>query len=113
MIGMIVVLFILGMVMPALALIIVCTPLFHPIAVNTLGYDPIWFGVIMVLMMECAAMTPPYGINLFMVKAVRKDIKTTDIYKGIIPFVGAMIVAIVLVMVFPDIATFLPNALRG
>lgn len=112
MIGMIGILFILGMVMPAMALIIVFTPLFYPIAVTALGFDPIWFGVIMVLMFETAAMTPPYGINLFMVKAVQRDISTGALYTGIIPFVVCMIVAAAILMVFPEVATFLPGILH-
>lgn len=113
MIGVILIMFVLGCFIPSMALIIVCTPLFYPVVVSSLHYDPIWFGVQMVLMMECGAMTPPYGINLFMVKAVQKDTPIIQIFKGVLPFTAMMIIANGILLVWPGMATLLPNLLKG
>ncbi|MBE0601725.1 MAG: TRAP transporter large permease subunit, partial [Firmicutes bacterium] len=102
---------ILGCFIDALALILLTIPIFYPVAVGTLGYDPIWFGVIIVLVVAMGVITPPVGMNVFIVKGVAGDIATETIFKGVWPFVIALIVCIALLIAFPQIVTFLPNML--
>jgi tripartite ATP-independent transporter DctM subunit len=102
---------ILGCLMPTIAMIILTLPIFYP-TVQALGYDPIWFGVIMVLMMEMAVITPPIGVNVFGIFSVAKDIPLYTIFRGILPYISAIVALIMLLIAFPRIATFLP-ALMG
>ncbi|MFH1153976.1 MAG: TRAP transporter large permease [Pseudomonadota bacterium] len=101
-----------GCFMDSLALIMLTIPIFFPIVIN-LGYDPIWFGVIIVLVTEMGVITPPVGINVYVVYGVAQqiipDIRLESIFKGIIPFLIAVIVGIILLMIFPQIVLFLPN----
>jgi TRAP-type C4-dicarboxylate transport system permease large subunit len=84
-------------------------PIFYPIAVNNLGYDPIWFGVIVVLVVDMGVITPPVGMNVFIIKGVAPEIPLETIFSGIWPFLIAIIVCIIILMVFPGLVTFLPN----
>ena len=110
--GMVIVIYlILGMIIDALPLILLTIPIFYPLVTDTLGYDPIWFGVIILLITSMAVMTPPVGVNVYIVKGVAKDVPLETIFNGIWPFVLADLVAITLLIAFPVIATFLPNLL--
>jgi len=100
--------FIGGFFMDAMGLIVVTIPIFYPI-VEKLGFDPIWFGVIVVLVGEMGVITPPVGVNVFVIKGIAPDIPLEKIFKGILPFLVALIVFTILLMIFPAIATFLPN----
>ena len=102
---------ILGCFIDALALILLTIPIFYPVAVNTLGYDPIWFGAIIVLVVAMGVITPPVGMNVFIVKGVAGDIPTETIFKGVWPFVIALMACVALLIAFPQIVTFLPNLL--
>lgn len=82
-------------------------PIFFPV-ILALGFDPIWYGVIIVLMVEMAAITPPVGLNVFVIKGVAKDVPLETIFKGVYPFVGALLICVVLLVIIPQIATFLP-----
>ncbi|PKM86535.1 MAG: C4-dicarboxylate ABC transporter permease, partial [Firmicutes bacterium HGW-Firmicutes-12] len=103
---------ILGCFIDALALVLLTIPIFYPVVVGTLGYDPIWFGVIVVLVVAMGVITPPVGMNVYIIKGVAPDIPLETIFKGIWPFLGALILCIILLMIFPGIATFLPNLLK-
>lgn len=104
-------LLILGCIMDEFIIVLICAPLYTPIAVN-LGFDPIWFGILMILNMEIAIQTPPYGFALFYLKGVAPEGTTMlEIYKSIIPFVGVKFVVLITCMVFPGIVTYLPNLL--
>ncbi|NSW91123.1 MAG: TRAP transporter large permease [Firmicutes bacterium] len=103
--------FVLGCFIDALALILLTIPIFYPVAVNVLGYDPIWFGVIIVLVVAMGVITPPVGMNVFIIKGVAPDIPTETIFKGIWPFLIALFVCMGLLIAFPRIVTFLPNLL--
>jgi tripartite ATP-independent transporter DctM subunit len=81
-------------------------PLIYPIIVH-LGFDPIWFGVVLVLLMEMGLATPPIGLNVFLLSTVT-DVPMKTIFRGVWPFVGAIFVAIVIVVAFPELALFLP-----
>lgn len=104
--------FIGGCFMDSLGLIMLTIPIFYPIVTN-LGYDPIWFGVIIVLVTEMGVITPPVGINVYVVYGVSRgvvgDISLEDIFRGIVPFLMATVVGIIILMIFPIIILFLPN----
>lgn len=104
---------ILGCFIDALALILLTIPIFYPVAVGTLGYDPIWFGVIIVLVVAMGVITPPVGMNVYIVKGVAGDIPTEKIFKGVWPFVFALLACVILLIIFPGIVTFLPNLING
>lgn len=103
--------FFLGCFIDALALILLTVPIFYPVVVNTLGYDPIWFGVIIVLVVAMGVITPPVGMNVYVIKGVVPDVPLESIFRGIWPFLAAIIICIIILIIFPQIATFLPNLL--
>ncbi|NIS62483.1 MAG: TRAP transporter large permease subunit [Proteobacteria bacterium] len=100
-----------GCFMDSLALILLTIPIFFPVAVS-LGYDPIWFGVIIVMVTEMGVITPPVGVNVYVVSGVAKDVPLEVIFKGIVPLLLALILAIILMVLFPQIALFLPSFMR-
>lgn len=108
--------FILGFIMPIGGIIMVTAPIFFPLMAS-LGFSKLWFGVLMVMNVEISFITPPFGFNLFYLKAVTPEIDpsitTGDIYRAVIPFVGCVIVAMVIIMLVPGIATWLPRTLMG
>jgi C4-dicarboxylate transporter DctM subunit len=107
--GVIVLLYLVGgCFMDALALITLTVPIIYPV-VLVLGFDPIWFGVIIVLVTEMGVITPPVGVNVYVIKGVAKDVPLETIFRGIFPFLAAIIVAVIILMFVPQIATFLPS----
>ena len=100
--------FIGGFFMDSMALVVVTIPIFFPL-VQKLGFDPIWFGVIIVLVAEMGVITPPVGVNVFVIKGIAPDIPLNTIFRGILPFLVALIILTVIITVFPQIATFLPS----
>ncbi len=100
---------VMGMFLDDTAMLVIVAPLYVPL-VKTLGFNPIWYGVLYTITCQIAYMTPPFGYNLFLMRAMApKEITLTDIYKSIVPFVLVMVAALVLIMVFPDIALWLPT----
>jgi len=102
---------ILGCFIDALALVLLTVPIFYPVVVDSLGYDPIWFGVIVVLVVAMGVITPPVGMNVYIIKGVAPDIPLETIFKGIWPFLGAVVVCIIILIIFPGLTTFLPDLL--
>jgi C4-dicarboxylate transporter DctM subunit len=100
-----------GCVIDALALIMLTVPIFYPVVLS-LGYDPIWFGVIIVLVTQIGVITPPVGVNVYVVSGVARDIPLHVIFKGVVPLLIALIVATLLMLPFPQIALFLPNMMH-
>ena len=98
----------MGFFMDALALVTLTIPIVYPV-VLALGFDPIWFGVIIVLVTEMGVITPPVGINVYVIKGIAEDVPLETIFRGILPFLLALIVAVIILMSFPQIATFLPG----
>ncbi len=98
----------LGCLMDAMAMIILTVPIIFPV-VTALGFDPIWFGVIIVMTVELGLIHPPVGMNVFVIKSVVKDVSFTTIFKGVLPFVATDILRLVLLISFPVIATYLPS----
>jgi TRAP-type mannitol/chloroaromatic compound transport system permease large subunit len=91
------------------AMLIIVAPLYVPLVIE-LGFDPIWYGVLYTITCQIAYLTPPFGYNLFLMKAMApKEITINDIYRSIVPFVGVMIVGLLIVMAFPKIALWLPS----
>jgi C4-dicarboxylate transporter DctM subunit len=97
-----------GTFMDSLAMITLTVPIIFPV-VKELGFDPIWFGVIIVLITEMGVISPPEGINVFVIKGIAKDVPLTTIFRGVMPYLYAMIVAALILLFVPQIATFLPN----
>lgn len=100
-----------GCFIDAIPLIILTIPILFPIVMK-LGYDPIWFGVIIVLVTCMGVVTPPVGVNVYVVKGIAKDVPLEQIFKGIFPFLIAMIVASLIFILYPPIVTFLPSFVR-
>lgn len=100
-----------GCFMDSLALITLTVPIFAPLA-ETLGFNLIWFGVIIVLITEMGVITPPVGINVYVVHGIARDVPLETIFKGVMPMFAALIVCNILLLLFPQIALFLPNLMR-
>jgi C4-dicarboxylate transporter, DctM subunit len=100
--------FILGCFIDAMALIVLLTPIVFPLIVN-LGYDPIWFGVIVTVLSMTAVVTPPVGVNAYVVKGIAGDIPLQTIFKGVMPFLIPFFFGIVILVAFPILSTFLPQ----
>ncbi|MCB2226889.1 MAG: TRAP transporter large permease [Desulfarculaceae bacterium] len=97
-----------GCFIDALALIMLTIPIFYPIIMD-LGYDPVWFGVIIVLVTQMGVITPPVGINVYVVNGIAQDVPLEKIFKGALPFLLALIVGTGFIVLFPQIALWLPN----
>ena len=102
-------LLIAGCFLPPVAIILMTAPILYPI-ITAAGFDPIWFGVIMTINMEIGLITPPVGLNLFVIQGIAPDISIGKILKGSFPFVLLMMLQIILLCIFPEIATWLPEA---
>ena len=101
----------MGMFLDDTAMLVIVAPLYVPLII-ALGFDPIWYGVLYTITCQIAYMTPPFGYNLFLMRAMApKEITLADIYRSIIPFVIVMIFGLAIVMIFPEIATYLPEKL--
>jgi tripartite ATP-independent transporter DctM subunit len=99
----------MGMFLDDTAMLVIVAPLYVPL-VKVLGFDLVWYGVLYTITCQIAYMTPPFGYNLFLMRAMAPpEVTLSDIYRSIIPFVMVMTLALILVMVFPDIAMWLPN----
>jgi C4-dicarboxylate transporter DctM subunit len=101
---------ILGCIMDTFAMTVLTLPIFLPI-VKSLGFDFVWFGVIFVIMIEIAGITPPVGMNTFVVAGMVKEVPMYTVFKGVVPFFFAMMLCVVLIIAFPQIAVILPNTM--
>jgi C4-dicarboxylate transporter, DctM subunit len=99
---------VLGCLMDAMAMIILTVPIIFPVIVQ-LGFDPIWFGVIIVMTVELGLIHPPVGMNVFVIKSVVKDVSFTTIFKGVLPFVATDLLRLLILIAFPAIALWLPQ----
>ena len=97
-----------GCFMDSLALVTLTIPIFFPIVMN-LGFDPIWFGVVIILVGEMGMITPPVGVNVYVIKGIAPEIPLETIFRGIMPFTIAVMVCLVIVLFFPQITLFLPG----
>jgi len=103
--------FALGCVMGTLPLVFITVPIFAPV-VETLGYDLIWFGVIVVVVSEIGLITPPVGMNVFIMSGVAKDVPLGTIFRGIFPFLIADFARLLTLILFPSLTLFLPQLVR-
>ena len=101
---------VLGCLMDAMAMIILTIPIIFPV-IKVLGFDPIWFGVIIVMTVELGLIHPPVGMNVFVIKSVVQDVKFSTIFKGVLPFIVTDLVRLVLLIAFPLLATWLPRTM--
>jgi len=105
--GIVLIYVVLGCVMDCYAIMILTVPIIFPV-IEALAFDPIWFGVLMVIVLEVGLITPPVGLNVFVLKAAAPDVPMATIFRGIWPFLVAAFLAIVILTIFPQIATFIP-----
>ena len=98
----------LGCLMDALAIVILTVPIIFPL-IKEMGFDPIWFGIIIVMTVELGLIHPPVGMNIFVIKSVLEDIKISTIFYGVIPFIITDIIRLIILVIFPALATWLPS----
>jgi tripartite ATP-independent transporter DctM subunit len=101
---------VLGCLLDSLAMVLLTIPIVFPI-VKSLGYDPVWFGIIIVMVVELGLITPPIGMNVFVIKAIARDVPLGKIFRGVTPFIIAQIALIALLVAFPQIALWLPSTM--
>jgi len=97
-----------GCFLPPVAIILIICPILHPI-ITGLGFDPIWFGVIITLNLEAGLITPPVGLNLYVIQGIAPDIPLAKVLQGSMPFMLLLMLGIVILSFFPQIATWLPD----
>ena len=100
---------VLGMVLESMSMMLLTVPIFYPLVVGQ-GFDPIWFGIFVVVVIEISLITPPVGMNVFVIRSTLPDTPTSTIFRGVLPFVAADIVRIVLIIAFPWLALALPGS---
>ncbi|MEL6519444.1 MAG: TRAP transporter large permease [Pseudomonadota bacterium] len=105
-------LLIAGFFLPPVAVILMAAPILLPI-ITTAGFDPIWFAVVLTINMEIGLISPPVGLNLYVINGIAPDISLKTILRGSLPFVACMVIAIIILCIFPGIATWLPNLVMG
>lgn len=103
---------VLGMFLDGLSMLVVTIPIVFPV-VTQLGFDPIWFGVVAVIVIEMGMITPPVGLNVFVVKGIAQDVPMATVFRGVMPFLLAMIIALLLIIAIPDIALIIPKTMFG
>ena len=101
-----------GFFLPPVAIILMSAPILMPI-LDSAGFDPYWFAVILTINMEIGLITPPVGLNLYVINGIAPQISLRDILYGSLPFVGMMVLGMVLLSIFPQIALFLPDLIMG
>jgi len=101
---------VLGMFLDGLAMLVITVPIYYPV-IQALGFDPIWFGVVVVIVVEMGMITPPVGLNVFVVRNVAKNVDLATVFKGVTPFLIAMILCLALIIAVPDIALLIPNTM--
>lgn len=102
---------VLGCILDAMAMIILLVPIVYPV-VMLLGFDPIWFGIIVVMTVELGLITPPVGMNVFVINSIARDVSLVTIFRGVLPFVLTDIVRLIILVVFPAIVLFLPMTMK-
>jgi TRAP-type C4-dicarboxylate transport system permease large subunit len=103
---------VLGFFLPPVSIILMTAPIVLP-PLKAAGFDLIWFGIVMTVVMEMGLIHPPVGLNIFVIKNIAPDIPLKDVIWGVLPFVVLMFVAVILLCIFPGIATGLPNMMMG
>jgi TRAP-type C4-dicarboxylate transport system permease large subunit len=99
---------VLGTAMESLSMMLLTVPIFFPL-VTSLGFDPVWFGILVVCVIEISLITPPVGMNIFVLSSVMPQVPTTTIWRGVVPFIYADILRMSVLIAFPSITLFLPK----
>lgn len=103
----------LGLFLDEIGIILLCVPVFLPI-IKTLGFDPLWFGILFLLTAQTAYISPPFGYTLFYIKGVLPPgISMKTVYYSVLPFIAIQLIIIILFMIFPELVTWLPDRMRG
>jgi TRAP-type C4-dicarboxylate transport system permease large subunit len=92
-------------------MILLTVPIFFPI-IQSLGYDPVWFGILIVVVVEIGLISPPVGMNIFVVKSLLPNMSTMTVFRGVTPFAVALVVMLGIMVAFPQLATWLPGFMR-
>ncbi|MDS9468906.1 TRAP transporter large permease [Paracoccus sp. MBLB3053] len=103
---------VMGMFMDGLSMLVISIPIVYPV-ILALGFDPIWFGVVAVIVIEMGMITPPVGLNVFVVRGVAVDVPLATVFRGVAPFLAAMILGLILIILVPQIALLIPNSMFG
>ncbi|MDD5243309.1 MAG: TRAP transporter large permease [Syntrophorhabdaceae bacterium] len=103
--------FIAGCIMDAPGMIALLVPVFLPAVVKA-GFDPIWFGVLITLLAQMGLVSPPVGLNVYAVAGITRDVKLNEIFAGVMPFIVAMVICMIVIIIFPQVASFLPNRMK-
>ena len=110
---MLIVLLILGCFIDCYGTLLMCIPIFGPI-VKDLGFDPIWFGLLFTIMIQASYLSPPFAYAIFFLRAVAPpEIKPTDLWQAVVPFIGLQMAGLLLCIIFPEIITWLPGQMLG
>jgi len=102
---------VLGTAMEELSMILLTVPLFFPV-VTALGYDPVWFGIVIVIVVQIGLISPPVGMNIFVVKNLLRNISIGTVFRGVIPFNVALVALLAIIVVWPGLATLLPGFMK-
>jgi tripartite ATP-independent transporter DctM subunit len=102
---------VLGTAMEELSMILLTVPLFFPV-VTGLGYDPVWFGVIVVIVVQIGLISPPVGMNIFVVKSLLRHVRMSEVFWGVLPFNVALVALLAVMVAFPELATYLPKFMK-
>nr|WP_246027702.1 TRAP transporter large permease subunit [Lysinibacillus antri] len=103
--------FILGMFLEGIAIMVLTLPIVYPL-ITQLGFDGLWFGIIMIMLINIGVLTPPLGLSVYIISGVVKDVSIEKIFKGVIPSIITMAIATIILIIFPEIVTFLPNFVK-
>lgn len=101
---------VLGMVLESMSMLLLTVPIFYPLVAD-LGFDLVWYGIVVVIVTEISLITPPVGMNVFVLSGVLKDVRTGTIFRGILPFWGVDMVRLVLIVLFAQLSLWLPALL--
>ena len=102
---------ILGMFMEGIAIMVLTLPIVHPL-ITQLGFDGLWFGIIIVMMLNIGVLTPPLGLSVYIISGVVKNVPIEKIFKGVLPMVGVMVLFTIILVIFPGIVTYLPSLIK-
>ena len=102
---------VLGTAMEELSMILLTVPLFFPV-VTGLGYDPVWFGIVVVIVVQIGLISPPVGMNIFVVKNLIRHLSISTVFRGVSPFTVALVAMLAIIVAFPQLATFLPSFMK-
>jgi TRAP-type C4-dicarboxylate transport system permease large subunit len=101
----------LGTAMEELSMVLLTLPVFFPLIVG-LGMDPVWFGILIVTIVEIGLISPPVGMNLFVLSTLLPEVKTTTVFRGVLPFIGADVIRLGILILFPAISLYLPSLMK-